>query len=182
MGGLFSSLFGLADSASETKILMVGLDNAGKTTLLYKMSLDQVVSTTPTIGFNLKTVEYRNLKMLIRDVGGQDKLRALWKKYYDEADAVIFVVDSNDVDRLSTAKAELHKLLADPALERAVVLIYANKQDLPHAASPTTISETLETAELQSKGFNVFVQPSVALEGTGLFEGLDFIANALGKR
>eukprot|EP01061_Rhynchopus_euleeides_P035617 TRINITY_DN60006_c0_g1_i1.p2 TRINITY_DN60006_c0_g1~~TRINITY_DN60006_c0_g1_i1.p2 ORF type:complete len:195 (+),score=84.36 TRINITY_DN60006_c0_g1_i1:43-585(+) len=179
--GSFFSMFSFAGSR-ETKILMVGLDNAGKTTLLYKMSLDQVCQTTPTIGFNLETVEYRNLKMVIRDVGGQDKLRSLWKQYFEEADCVIFVVDSADTDRIPLAKEELHRLLSDSALQRAVVLVYANKQDLPGARSASDINQELCLPELQSKGFNVFVQPSVALEGQGMFEGLDFLANALEKK
>ena len=181
MGALFS-LLGFASGSSETKILMVGLDGAGKTTILYKLKLDQVVSTTPTIGFNLELVEYRNLKLLIRDVGGQDRLRQLWQHYYEESDGIIFVVDSSDGDRIPAAKKELERLLEDATLQRCVVLVYANKQDLPGALGAPALSEALGVPAIQGRGFNVFVQAAVATEGDGVFEGLDFLANALGRR
>merc|ERR1711913_116084 len=109
----------------------VGLDAAGKTTILYKLKLGEVVTTIPTIGFNVETVTYKNLTFTVWDVGGQDKLRPLWRHYYDGTDGLIFVVDSNDRDRIGDAKAELHKILSEDAMRHACVLVFANKQDLP---------------------------------------------------
>eukprot|EP00755_Sulcionema_specki_P021545 Sspe_Gene.74429::Locus_46152_Transcript_1_1_Confidence_1.000_Length_604::g.74429::m.74429/K07937/ARF1; ADP-ribosylation factor 1 len=183
MGGLISSLFGgVFSSPKKTSILMVGLDGAGKTTVLYKLKLDQVVQTTPTIGFNVETIEYKNLKLCIKDVGGQDKLRALWRRYYTGTDAVIFVVDSNDTDRVPLAKEEIHKLMGEDELQHASILVLANKQDLPNALSASALTEQLDLHGIQAKGFNVFVQPSTATTGEGIFEGLDWLANALSRR
>lgn len=91
----------------------VGLDAAGKTTILYKLKLGEVVTTIPTIGFNVETVEYKNVNFTVWDVGGQDKIRPLWRHYYQNTQGLIFVVDSNDRDRIGEAREELTKMLAE---------------------------------------------------------------------
>ena len=111
----------------EMRILMVGLDAAGKTTILYKFKLGEVVTTIPTIGFNVETVEYKNISFTVWDVGGQDKIRLLWRHYYQNTQGLIFVVDSNDRDRIDDAREELHKMLAEEELRDSVVLVFANK-------------------------------------------------------
>jgi GTPase SAR1 family protein len=95
---------------------MVGLDAAGKTTLLYKLQLGDAITTVPTIGFNVEKVIYKKLDMTIWDVGGQDKIRRLWKHYYDKNDAIIFVVDSSDGDRIGQAGEEIRKLMLEDQL------------------------------------------------------------------
>ena len=97
----------------------VGLDAAGKTTILYKLKLGEVVTTIPTIGFNVEAIEYGNLTLTVWDIGGQDKIRPLWRHYYQSTQGVIFVVDSNDRDRVAEARDELHRMLAEDEL-RAV--------------------------------------------------------------
>jgi len=82
MGGLFAKLFDKMFSKREARILMLGLDAAGKTTILYKLKLGEVVSSVPTIGFNVETLEYKKIKFTVWDVGGQDKIRLLWRHYY----------------------------------------------------------------------------------------------------
>ena len=82
MGMWMSSLFGSFFNAAPARVCMVGLDGAGKTTILYKLKLGEVVHTIPTIGFNVETLEYKNIKFTVWDVGGQHKLRPLWKHYY----------------------------------------------------------------------------------------------------
>merc|ERR1711990_782280 len=103
-------------------------DAAGKTTILYKLKLGEVVTTIPTIGFNVETVEYKNLSFTVWDVGGQDRIRKLWRHYYQGTEGLIFVVDSNDRDRIEDAREELTKLLPEDAMRDAVVLVLANKQ------------------------------------------------------
>merc|ERR1711907_45124 len=90
---------------------MVGLDAAGKTTILYKLKLGEVVTTIPTIGFNVETVEYKNISFTVWDVGGQDKIRPLWRHYYQNTQGIIFVVDSNDRERVGEAKDELNRVM-----------------------------------------------------------------------
>merc|ERR1711966_381525 len=104
-------------SKKEMRILMVGLDAAGKTTILYKLKLGEVVTTIPTIGFNVETVDYKNISFNVWDVGGQDKIRPLWRHYYEGANGIIFVVDSNDSDRIEEAKGELDQMLVEEELK-----------------------------------------------------------------
>ena len=108
------------------------------------------------------------------DVGGQDRIRPLWRHYYQNADAVIYVVDSNDRERIGEAKDELHKMMSDDHLRNAVLLVLANKQDLPHSVGAGQIKDMLNLQELKQK--NWFVQPACASTGEGLFEGLDWLA------
>ncbi|KAH7492057.1 ADP-ribosylation factor [Phytophthora ramorum] len=106
MGMAFSRVFERLFGKKEMRILMVGLDAAGKTTILYKLKLGEVVTTIPTIGFNVETVEYKNISFTVWDVGGQDKIRPLWRHYYQNTQGLIFVVDSNDRDRVDAARDE----------------------------------------------------------------------------
>ncbi|CAK91990.1 unnamed protein product (macronuclear) [Paramecium tetraurelia] len=107
MGLSFSKLFEQWFGKKEMRILMLGLDAAGKTTILYKLKLGEVVSSVPTIGFNVETVEYKNIKFTVWDVGGQDKIRLLWRHYYQNTQGLIFVVDSSDKERVDVAREEL---------------------------------------------------------------------------
>ncbi|CAG9316019.1 unnamed protein product [Blepharisma stoltei] len=113
MGSFFSKLWQLLFSDEERRILMLGLDASGKTTILYKLKLDEVVSTIPTIGFNVEEVKYRSIHFQIWDIGGQLKLRDLWHYYYKDTEAIIFVIDSIDRERIEEANEALHKMLAN---------------------------------------------------------------------
>ena len=166
----FKNLFG----KQEVRILMVGLDAAGKTTILFKLKLGEVVTTIPTIGFNVETVEYKNLKFTMWDVGGQDKLRPLWRHYFQNTNGVIFVVDSNDRDRVGQARDELQKMLAEDELRNAILLVFANKQDLPNAMSTTEVTEKLGLHSLRQR--NWFIQGCCATTAQGLYEGLDWMS------
>ena len=114
-------------------------------TELESVELGENVTTIPTIGFNVETVEYKNINFTVWDVGGQDKIRALWRHYFLGTQGLIFVVDSNDHDpeRIFAAHDELHKMLAEEELRNASVLILANKQDLPQAMSVSEMTERL---------------------------------------
>jgi ADP-ribosylation factor protein 1 len=113
-----SCLLGLTVGPQQ-RIVMLGLDNAGKTTILYKLKVGQVVQTTPTIGFNVETVSRKNVTFSVWDVGGQDQIRGLWRHYFLNTQAVIFVVDSNDNNRLKEARDELWKVLESPEVSVA---------------------------------------------------------------
>jgi ADP-ribosylation factor protein 1 len=159
---------------------MVGLDAAGKTTILYKLKLGEVVTTIPTIGFNVETVEYKNIKFTVWDVGGQDKIRPLWRHYYENTEGVIFVVDSNDRDRIGAAKAELERMLAEDNLRDACVLVFANKQDLPQAMEVSEMADKLGLSKLRTRKW--FINGCCATSGDGLFEGLDWMSKTLDER
>lgn len=177
MGNIFSYLFSLVASKQDYRLLMLGLDAAGKTTILYNLKLGEIRTTIPTIGFNVETVEYKNLTFTMWDVGGQDKIRALWRHYYHGTQGLIFVVDSNDRQRLQLAGQELMSLLCNEEFSNAAVLIFANKQDLPNALSVTDISKGLGLDCLKTQPW--YIQPCSAVQNQGLYEGLDWLARAL---
>jgi len=172
MGGAISRFFSIFDK-KDARICMVGLDAAGKTTVLYKLKLNDVVVTIPTIGFNVERIDYRNLKMTILDIGGQECLRRLWRHYYEGTNGIIFVVDSADRQRFALAAEEIARMMSEPCLQNATLLVYANKQDMPNAASVSDLAEGLRLRSLKQKWF---VQPSSAQTGQGLYEGLDWLS------
>ena len=164
------------------RVLLLGLDAAGKTTILYKLQLGEVVTTLPTIGFNVETVAYKSLEFTMWDVGGQDKLRPLWRHYYQNTDAIIYVVDSNDRERVEKARFELHKMLyEEDLLADAHLLVFANKQDLPNAMSAAELTEKLALHTSSIRGRQWWLQSCCATSGDGLYEGLDWLAQTLKK-
>jgi len=184
MGALFAKLFDAFAGKKESRILMVGLDAAGKTTVLYKLKLGEVVTTIPTIGFNVETVEYKNINFTVWDVGGQDKIRPLWRHYYQNTQGVIFVVDSNDRERVddsaqceNSAKEELHRMLGEDELRDAALLVLANNQDLPNAMTVNEITEKLGLNQIRNRKW--YIQGCCATTGDGLYEGLDWLAKTL---
>eukprot|EP00511_Aplanochytrium_stocchinoi_P000551 CAMPEP_0204843728 /NCGR_PEP_ID=MMETSP1346-20131115/48146_1 /ASSEMBLY_ACC=CAM_ASM_000771 /TAXON_ID=215587 /ORGANISM="Aplanochytrium stocchinoi, Strain GSBS06" /LENGTH=191 /DNA_ID=CAMNT_0051982917 /DNA_START=784 /DNA_END=1359 /DNA_ORIENTATION=- len=176
IGKIMERLFG----KQEMRILMVGLDAAGKTTILYKLKLGEVVTTIPTIGFNVETVDYKNISFTVWDVGGQDKIRPLWRHYYQNTQGLIFVVDSNDRDRVEAAREELHKMINEDELRDAVILVFANKQDLPNAMTAAEVTDKLGLHSLRSR--NWYIQATCATTGDGLYEGLDWLSATLKSR
>ncbi|OMJ10362.1 ADP-ribosylation factor [Smittium culicis] len=173
---LFNGLFG----NREMRILMVGLDAAGKTTILYKLKLGEIVTTIPTIGFNVETVEYKNINFTVWDVGGQDKIRPLWRYYFQNTQGIIFVIDSNDRERVNEARDELHQLLNEDELRDSLLLVLANKQDLPNAMTSAEITDKLGLHSLRNRVW--YIQSTCATSGDGLYEGLDWLSNNMKKR
>src|SRR5580658_6632705 len=155
MGLTFTNLFKGLFGKKEMRILMVGLDAAGKTTILYKLKLGEIVTTIPTIGFNVETVEYKNISFTVWDVGGQDKIRPLWRHYFQNTQGLIFVVDSNDRERVEAAREELHKMINEDELRDAVILVFANKQDLPNAMTAAEITDKLALHSLRSRNWYI---------------------------
>jgi len=177
MGGVFAKLFASFKGTRDMRILMVGLDAAGKTTILYKLKLGEIVTTIPTIGFNVETVEYKRVNFTVWDVGGQDKIRTLWRHYFQNTQGLIYVVDSNDRDRLNEAHEELSKMLQEDELRDAILLVFANKQDLPNAMSVAEITDKLGLHQLRSRKW--YIQATCATSGDGLYEGLDWLTSTL---
>src|SRR3989338_8107097 len=141
MGNIFwNSFLGFA-LKKEARINMLGLDAAGKTTILYRLKLGEVVTTIPTIGFNVETVTVGKIKMTIWDIGGQDKIRPLWHHYFTNSNGLIYVVDSNDRERIDEAAEELQKMLKDDLLQDTALLVFCNKQDLPSAMNLSEIAD-----------------------------------------
>ena len=105
--------------------------------ILYKLKLDSDVQTIPTVGFNVETVTYKNTKFNVWDVGGQDKIRPLWRHYFSGTQGLIFVVDSNDKTRMTDeARKELENIIQNQEMKDALLLVFANKQDLAGGELP----------------------------------------------
>ncbi|KFY01838.1 hypothetical protein O988_02493 [Pseudogymnoascus sp. VKM F-3808] len=175
MGGQLSKMLGKVFGSKEMRLLMLGLDAAGKTTILYKLKLNQDVTTIPTVGFNVETVTYKNVKFNVWDVGGQDKIRPLWRHYYSGTQGLIFVIDSSDLERMEEAKQELHRIINDREMKDSLLLIFANKQDLDGAMKPEKVPEALGLNRIKDTIW--YVVPSCATTGEGLLEGLSWLSN-----
>ncbi|XP_038975045.1 ADP-ribosylation factor 2-like [Phoenix dactylifera] len=180
MGLAISRMVRMLFAKREMRILMVGLDAAGKTTILYKLKLGEVITTIPTIGFNVETVEYKNVSFTVWDVGGQDKIRPLWRHYFQNTQGLIFVVDSNDKERILEARDELHRMLGEDELQGATLLVFANKQDLPNAMSVSEITDKLGLHALRQRRW--YIQSACATTGEGLYEGLDWLSSNISDK
>ena len=145
MGIIFSQLDKLWQSFHrDSAILILGLDNAGKTAVLYALHLGESIEyTVPTIGFNIEEVSVGNLSIKMWDLGGQELLRALWPHYFGQTDGVVFVIDSSDQNRIEIAKTELHTLMSHKELNEKPFLILAIKQDLPMALNKEDMTAAL---------------------------------------
>ena len=177
MGFFFSKLWNNLLSKKEIRILMVGLDAAGKTTILHYLGKVGEVKTLPTIGFKVESLDYKNLNFIVFDLGGADKMRLLFRHYYKNTEGLIFVVDSNDRDRIEDAAEELKKLLAEEELKDCCVLFMANKQDLNDALSTDEVTKALGMESLKERTW--FVQGTSGITGQGLEEGLNWMASIL---
>jgi len=155
---------------AEMRILMLGLDNSGKTTALKKLAGEDIQSITPTQGFNIKSVSSHGFKLNVWDIGGQKHIRPYWKNYYNNTDAVVYMVDSADERRVDEAAEELSSLLDEEALAGVPVLVYANKQDLLNAKKAAEIMDSLELTSIKSRW--VHIEACSAKTGEGLEDGI----------
>jgi len=179
--GLLTILKKVKQKEREVRVLMLGLDNAGKTTVVKKFNGEDIDLISPTLGFNIKTLEYRGFKLNIWDVGGQTSLRSYWRNYFEQTDGLIWVVDSADRMRLRDCKAELQALLQQERLAGASLLVFANKQDIEGALSDEQIREELELDKFCAKRHWRICACS-AFTGGGLAAGVDWMVQDIASR
>mmetsp|Transcript_10956 Transcript_10956/g.15229 ORF Transcript_10956/g.15229 Transcript_10956/m.15229 type:complete len:184 (+) Transcript_10956:99-650(+) len=178
MGILFSKVFkALFASTQKYKICMLGLDNAGKTTILFKLHLGEVVETQPTIGSNVEELKVKNLRFVCWDLGGQTALRQHWSDYFSNTAAIVMVIDSSDRKRIDEVKKEFYRVLSDQNLKNACFLVLANKQDCPNKMEAAEIAQKLNLLALKSHSWHI--QATCALTGEGLNEGFDWLSHQL---
>lgn len=178
--GLLSILKKLKEKEKEVRILMLGLDNAGKTTILKKFTGEDVSTISPTLGFNIKTLEHKGFNLNIWDVGGQKSLRSYWRNYFETTDGLIWVVDSADRRRLLDCKQELHQLLQEERLLGATLLVFANKQDLPGALTAEEIKEVLDLDSIKTHHWQIL--RCSAMTGENLLQGIDWLLQDISAR
>ncbi|KAI0750675.1 GTP-binding protein [Daedaleopsis nitida] len=164
----------------EMRILFLGLDNAGKTTILKKLNGEDIMGISPTLGFNIKTFVHGKYTLNIWDVGGQRTLRPYWRNYFEQTDALVWVVDSGDRMRMHDCKEELHSLLLEDRLAGASLLIFANKQDIQGSMSSAEIRESLDLPSIKSHQWRIL--PCSAVTGENLVEGLDWVVGDVANR
>lgn len=172
-------------NSTEKKLLLLGLDAAGKTSLLYRLKLCETVHTIPTVGFNVESVAYKNLNFVIWDVGGQEGIRTLWTHYFQNSSAIIFIVDSADPDRFSEARDELQRLGKEKTLKTVPLLVFANKCDMPQSVNPLEVVEKLELEKFSDtmadksfrRSWKLF--KSSCMTGEGLYEGLNWLSQEI---
>uniref|UniRef100_A0A7S3LJR0 ADP-ribosylation factor-like protein 2 n=1 Tax=Aplanochytrium stocchinoi TaxID=215587 RepID=A0A7S3LJR0_9STRA len=180
--GLLSILKKVKEKEKEMRLLMLGLDNAGKTTILKKFNGEDINTISPTLGFNIKTLEHRGYLLNCWDVGGQTTIRSYWRNYFEETDGLVFVVDSADKRRLEDCRDELHKLLKQEKLAGASLLIFANKQDLVGALTCEQIAQVLELGSEIFTTRHWEIQPCSAVTGEGLVNGIDWMVEDISSR
>ncbi|XP_068645196.1 ADP-ribosylation factor-like protein 2 isoform X2 [Aristolochia californica] len=141
--GLLSIIRKIKRKEKEMRILMVGLDNSGKTTIVLHINGEDTSVISPTLGFNIKTINYQRYTLNIWDIGGQKTIRSYWRNYFEQTDGLVWVVDSSDVRRLDDCRQELENLLKEERLSGASLLVFANKQDILGALKPADIAKVI---------------------------------------
>ncbi|KAK4114361.1 ARF/SAR superfamily [Canariomyces notabilis] len=157
----------------ELRILMLGLDNAGKTTIVKKIMGEDVNTVSPTLGFIIKTIDYDGYKLNIWDVGGQKTLRSYWRNYFEKTDALIWVVDATDWLRIDDCREELHGLLQEERLSGASLLVFANKTDVQGCMTGGEMRKALQLDEIRTHRWHIL--RCSAITGENLKEGLAWV-------
>ncbi|TIB05227.1 hypothetical protein E3P96_01300 [Wallemia ichthyophaga] len=178
--GLLSIIRKQRYKSREMRFLFLGLDNAGKTTIMKRVNGEDITSISPTLGFNIKTFIHRGYTLNVWDVGGQRTLRPYWRNYFEQNDAVVWVVDSSDTLRMDDCRNELFDLLSEDRLAGTTILIFANKVDIHGAMSVDDIRSALQLDSIKSHTWRI--QPCSAVTGENLLQGLDWAVGDCSKR
>ncbi|KAI9099346.1 ARL3 protein, partial [Phlyctochytrium arcticum] len=179
--GLLSLLRKLKRADREIRVLLLGLDNAGKTSILKRLSSEDITEIKPTQGFNIKSVQQDGFKMNVWDIGvGQQSIRPYWRNYFESTDVLIYIIDSADKRRLEEAGEELQNLLEEMKLAGVPILVFANKQDLLTAADGAQIAEKLNLNAIRDRPWQI--QPCSAKTGDGVEEGMHWAMQCCNKR
>ena len=180
--GLLTILKKVKQKEQELRILILGLDNAGKTTIMKRVCGEDIHEISPTVGFNIKSLEYNSYTLNLWDVGGQKSIRTYWRNYFEQTDGIIWVVDSVDRWRLEECRNQLHDLLGQEKLAGASLLVFANKQDLGGALSFKEIAEVLQLDGDNMEGHHWSIFGCSAVTGNGLHSGFDWLVSDIAGR
>ena len=175
MGDKFSKLKAKFHGKKDFRLLLAGFDGSGKTSILNQLKYLEIRKTEPTIGYNIETIDYKGLNFTIVDTGGQDKIRVLWKHYYQNIDGLIYVMNSNERDYIEDNLEEIKKMSHEEELEGCPFLIFANKQDEKNALPADEIKDKF--GEIKGRKLNVF--GASVKTGEGIKEGFDWMEEAI---
>lgn len=178
--GLLQRMRACKQREREMRILVLGLDNAGKTTIIKKFNGEDVGEVAPTLGFQINTLYFQGYKLVLWDVGGQASIRTYWRNFFEKTDGLIWVVDSSDVQRLEICRRELHELLRQEKLQGAALLVYYNKSDIEGSLSLKEISQFLQLESLQNRDWAIL--PSSGITGSGLEQGIVWLVSQISQR
>ena len=178
--GLMKILRKIKLKEHQVRILTLGLDNSGKTTIIKSFLSQDPTSTSPTLGFTINTLKYKSNTINFWDIGGQTTIRSYWRNYFEETDGVIWVVDSSDKLRLKDCKDELHNLLKQEKLAGATLLVFCNKQDINGALNVEEIKNVLELDNITTRHW--IIMPCCGLNGNGLENGLEWLMDDISSR
>lgn len=178
--GLLRFLRKLKLKEKEMRILFLGLDNAGKSSVIKAFMGESIDDLSPTLGFEIKTVECQGYRLSCWDVGGQSTIRAYWRNYFEATDGVVWVVDSTDRERMALCKKELDSILQQERLASASLLILANKQDIGGAMESTEIRDILDLDRIQRRHWSIV--PCSAATRKGVEDGVVWLVNDIGSR
>lgn len=178
--GLLHFLRKLKLKEKEMRILFLGLDNAGKSSVIKAFMGQSIDDLSPTLGFEIKAVECLGYRLNCWDVGGQSTIRAYWRNYFEATDGVVWVVDSTDRERMALCKQELDLILKQERLANSSLLIFANKQDVGGAMTAEEIRDALDLDKIERRHYSI--NPCSAATRAGIVEGITWIVNDIGSR
>jgi len=184
---LLSGLYKSLTQKDEFSVLILGLDNAGKTTFLesakahftkgYKGVNPNKI--TATVGLNIGNIKADGIILNFWDLGGQEELQALWDKYYAECHAIIYTVDSNDRERIQESKKSFDAMIVNENLSGVPLLVLANKQDLPECMGVREVKPIFQDNEEHIGNRDFMVLPTSGLTGDGVTEGIDWLVQCI---
>jgi len=163
------------------RVLVLGIDGAGKTSFVNKIEdPDSSTPTTPTDAYKVRDIKFKGVKFNVWDVSGKKSTRSLWKHYYREGgtDAIIYVVDSSDRERIKEAKQCLSSAMMDPAIANVLLFVLANKQDEDGALTPDEVEEALSLNNYRNQR-QVVIHGISALTGDGIREVKNILAEKI---
>lgn len=165
---------------NSLRILILGLDNAGKTTVLKSLLDEDVSSVSPTLGFSIKTVSFDRFRLDLWDVGGQRSLRSYWRNYFEATDGLVWVVDATDRPRLLDCRSELHALLGEERLLGADLLILANKSDVEGCMTKDELADLLDLAAIKTHRWAIYHVSAVS--GLNIREAFEYLVTNASQR